>query len=468
MKPVELISLVFLLFGGIVLVVHWLLPQRARNAWLLLASMAFYATWGGGYFLALAAVIVWNLFAARRIFRSGKKAWLWAGIGVDLLIFASLKFLSSMYGYSLIRLFTDDQAVTDLEAALLPVGFSFYILQAISYLVGASRKRMAEPGLLEAALYLAYFPKILAGPIEKPWELLPQLQAERRLDRRRLGEGAGLILTGLVRKLVIANLLVLLRPEGMASAPQSFSLLERIIWLVVFAIILYNDFAGYSALAQGISLLFGIQLTRNFRPPFFAHSFSDFWQRWHISLSEWLRENIFFPVQRSLLRFGWDRRLVTVLSPLLTMLVSGLWHGVSLGMLGWGALHGAFIALEQFTRRGKPQGRTSHILLVGATFVFTTLAWIPFSSSKLQTALHFFASPLALPPLQFPWILLLDLLLLGALSLWIDVQEEKYSSLFFMAWTPRVQAWGIALALLLILVSSRAPVDLSGFVYQGF
>lgn len=460
----QLLSLQFLLFAAVTLVVHRLLPRRWRNLWLLLASYAFYLTLGWRYALVLLAVTLLNFFLGRR---AASHRWLWLGIALNLSSFAALKLLSGPYGPRLLPALPPDAL-----GLLLPVGFSFYILQAVSYLVDIHNGQ-AKPAesVEEFALYLTYFPKMLAGPIERPARFFADLRQPRRVDASAFARGVGLILVGILRKVVIADRLASFLPPTVFFEPAAFSSLEKFLWLLVFTFSLYNDFAGYTAIVRGLSALFGIELGPNFRQPFFANSFSDFWTRWHISLSFWLRDYIFFPLRRWLVKRGWPHLLTVLLPPLLTMLASGYWHGARAAMIAWGGLHGIYLVGEQLLKAKTPSSpsRSRKAASAFLIFAFTTLAWIPFASTSLRAAVEYFTGLFAFTGQIVSYVPALDIFAAFAFTLWLDWQEARHASeAFFMKWSPRAQAWGIALTLWLLILFLGPQANVVTFVYQGF
>jgi D-alanyl-lipoteichoic acid acyltransferase DltB (MBOAT superfamily) len=454
----QIISPQFLLFIAVTLAVYYLLARKFQNAWLLVASYFFLASLNWQYALALLAVTLVNFFIGRKV---ASRAWLALGLTLDLASFVALKFLSGPYGPRLL-------GHADLLSLLLPIGFSFYILQAISYLLDIHRGQ-AQPArtFVDFALYLAYFPKLLAGPIERPARFLSDLEADRRVSNVDLARSAGLILVGIVRKVIIADRINALIPPTVFSDPASFTSPDKLVWLLVFVFGLYNDFHGYTTLMRGLSGLFGIELTVNFRQPFFATSFSDFWTRWHISLSSWLRDYIFFPARRWLIQHRWSQWITVIAPPLLTMLASGYWHGAYLAMLTWGSIHGLLLVGEQLwgsvrSKRANPLRAGSAALFI---FTVTTLALAVFASSSLRAAIGFFAfTGATVSPLPF-----IDLLPAAFVSLWLDWQESRRNSdAFFMQWKPSAQAWGFAFALWLLILYLGPQAGTVTFVYQGF
>ncbi len=459
----QLLSLPFLLFAAITLIVYYLLARKAQNAWLLLASYLFYITIRWEYALALLAVTILNYYIGRK---AASRPWLILGVGLNLASFASLKLLSGPYGPRLLP-----GAAPDALSLLLPVGFSFYILQAISYLVDIHNgQAKTADNFVDFALYLSYFPKMLAGPIERPARFLSGLRSVRRVDASALARGLGLILVGLLRKIIIADRLTSFLPPTVFADPDAFSSLEKLIWLLVFTFGLYNDFAGYTSIARGLSALFGIELSPNFRQPFFANSLSDFWTRWHISLSFWLRDYIFFPARRWLLQRHWPRLAAIILPPLVTMLASGFWHGAYASVMVWGGLHGLYLIGEQ-TLDSKPQapGSLKKMLAPLAVFALTSMTLIFFAASSLRAATLYFLGLFDFTAQITSAIPFIDLLAAALFTLWLDWQESRHAAeAFFMKWTPRAQAWGFAAALWLLVLFVGPQANVVTFVYQGF
>jgi alginate O-acetyltransferase complex protein AlgI len=468
MRPIEIVSVDFFILTVVTVLIYYLLSPRAQIIWLLAVSYLFYATWSWSYLAVLLACTILNFVLARQIEKTRSRPVLFAGLVINAGSLISLKLLTSPYQITLLEQIN----ATALTGILLPIGFSFYVLQLISYLTDIYRGQIqAEEDFVHFALYLAYFPKILAGPIERAKGFLPQLKRERVVDRDVVEQGLYLILLGLVRKIVIADHLSRLRPTDIFSAPENYTSLERFVWLFMFAFIIYNDFAGYTSIVRGISCLLGIQLSPNFRQPFLARSFSDFWTRWHLTLSEWLRDYIFYPARRwlmSLPRNGW---MALILPPLLTMLVSGFWHGASLALLFWGLLHGLYLVAEQLLQRFKLLPKIGWNAKLYSVFVFLliTAAWIPFNTPSLRSSGRYFVG--LLPPYSASFNILItpDLLLLVFFSLWLDWQEQRHKDLSFpRQWPVAAQSWSVAIAIILLFFFARTGNDLSRFVYQFF
>ncbi len=483
---IEITSLRFAVFVLVGLLVYYRLPRRAQNVWLLALSLAFYALWDWRFGLVLLALTLVNFWLGKRLEQTPARALLWGGIGLNLLALLAFKYGAGFF--------------PDLAgglAVLVPVGLSFYLVQVISYLVDVHLKRIpAGQDWLDLTLYLFYFPKLLSGPIERARTFLPKLAQPRHVDSGLITRSLALIAVGLVRKLFVADSLMALAPADAFTNPAAYPAQHLVTWLLAYAFALYNDFAGYTGIVRGVSGLFGIELARNFIRPYFARNFTEFWKRWHISLSEWLRDYIFFPTTRALLKLIPNRQhaLNLILPPMVTMLVSGMWHGLSAHMLVWGGLHGLYQVVERVLSLRRPNRppqelpRWRQSLSMGLVFILAALAWVPFrmelgaagqyllgmfdpgnwaavglrrAASDLLNGKGFWAWPGYGIPDPRVFLVILP-------SLWLDWrQEKKDDELFFLKWPLWGQVGLLALAILAILLVSGADQQVP-FVYQGF
>jgi D-alanyl-lipoteichoic acid acyltransferase DltB (MBOAT superfamily) len=370
-------SLAFLAFFPAVVLLYWLLPNRARPAWLLVTSLYFLWCWGVPSFVTLAAITVFTWAAGRGIAAakhpSAKKVWLVLGL------LASAGYLFARKGIGL------TQADFSLPAA---VGLAFYALQAASYLADLYQgKTLAEPHLWRYALYLSFFPRIVSGPIGRPQEFFPQIDAPRHFDAARTQSGLLCMLWGYFLKLAVADPLNTMVDTAF-QAPNEFSGTVLFAAVVMFGIALYADFAGYSRIAIGAAQVLGYSLSPNFLRPYFSQSIREFWRRWHISLSEWLRDYIYIPLGGS--RRGRLRKYGNLA---ITFLVSGLWHGTGWQYLFWGALHAFYQIAGDVTaparagicRRLPAQGKSPAAVWLRRLFVFflADFAWLFFRSASL-------------------------------------------------------------------------------------
>jgi alginate O-acetyltransferase complex protein AlgI len=348
-------SINFFLALIVVLAVYYLLPRRPQNYWLLIVSYAFYITWAWQFSLILIGITTINFFLAKRMSNIEKPSPHILLIGISINVIVLLLFrVADFFLPGLISMFANlgiqltDQSIK----FLLPIGLAYFTLQNISYLVDVHRKQTtAASDFIDFALYLAYFPKILAGPIERARTFLPILAKPRRVDNGLLARSFTLIIIGLLRKVFIASILSAIIFWDAFETPSLYTGPELIGWLVLYGLFLYNDFAGYTSIARGLSGLFGIELSQNFKQPYFARNLTEFWNSWHITLSHWLRDYIFFPITRTLMRRYPDRQKLPnlIIPPMATMLISGLWHGLGWHMLLWGGLHGLYQVIERLT-----------------------------------------------------------------------------------------------------------------------
>ncbi|MBN2045058.1 MAG: MBOAT family protein [Anaerolineales bacterium] len=487
-------SLAFAGFVAAVLIVYHLLPGRAKQLWLLAASFVFYALWDWRFGLILLGLTMVNFWLGKQLPEAEHKAWLAGGIGLNLLVLVLFKY-QNFYIAGLSRLLGD--VGLGALSLLVPVGFSFYLVQVIAYFLDLNQKRIEpESDLVLFTLYLYYFPKLLSGPIERARTFIPKLAAPKTVDSDLLVESGSLIVVGLVRKLVIADSLLALMPETAFTTPGEFAAQHLAAWLLGYAFALYNDFAGYTNIVRGVSGLFGIQLSQNFMRPYFSRDFTEFWKRWHISLSEWLRDYIFFPTTRRLLRSYRNRKHIInlVVPPMATMLVSGMWHGLSWQMLVWGGLHGLYQVLERVINLRWPpaapeqQKAWRRGLCVLVVFVLAVVAWLPFrmdlptawvyltnllspgqwadpqlrrAASDLIHGAGFWAWPSYNLPDPRVFLVILP-------SLWLDWRQEvKGDELFFLRWGKWGQALVLLAAILLLILVSGSDAQVP-FVYQGF
>jgi alginate O-acetyltransferase complex protein AlgI len=423
---------------------------------------------------------IFHFELARHLRRDGRgrPLLLWAGIGANVVLFMVFK-AASFYLDRLIVLLeqTGIQSGFGGLQIVIPLGLSYYVLQNISYLVDVYRGQIpASTNRVDFALYLAYFPKMVAGPIERARTFLPILEHPRRVDNQALSRSLALILVGLARKLLIADLLFAHLPwESLIGDPSSLSKVELIGWLIVYAFALYNDFAGYTSIVRGVSGLFGIQLSPNFNIPYFSKSFTDFWNRWHITLSQWLRDYVFFPVSRVLARRftnrnGWQN---LVIPPMITMLASGIWHQPNWQLLLWGALHGMYLMLERLlTLRQLAWPGDQRLHWTGwvsrpIVFLLIVLAWVPFMM-RVPFAINvwnqlLFGDMFGLVDYR----LLLSLVVTG-LALYLDyAQYKEADEVFFLRLNPLMQGAMLAtvMAMLIIVTASGQGQP---FIYQGF
>ena len=459
--------------------VYFLLPPRWQNYWLTVVSFLLCLVWAWQAAALLFGLTVATFVLALRMQPGTPGRGFWLAIGVGMNVAALVAFRAASYflpqATELLTRLGWPLGAGGLQL-LLPIGLAFYGLQSLAYLIEVYRRQMpATRRFGDLALYLAYFPKLVAGPLERPRAFLEQLARPRIVDNEGLARSLTLIVIGLVRKLLIADTLALAVPGHIWSVPAAVSGPELLAWLVVFSFSLYNDFAGYSSLARGVSGLFGIELTANFHAPFFARTFSEFWNRWHISLSHWLRDYVYYPLSRVLLRRFPDRHhwINLVVPPIATMAVSGMWHGLSWHMFFWGGLHGLYQVIERVFLLRRPAGRPAEWPLrrqvVGMLTVFSlvTLAWVPFQL-QIPAALTFWQALFDWSSFDFKHRRLVIALAVLVPAAVLDWLQQRYQDEVAIIHLPRlVQATALAMSVLLVWIVTAEDAPLP-FVYQGF
>jgi alginate O-acetyltransferase complex protein AlgI len=383
----------FAIFFVIVLPLSWLfMPRIHRWRWfMIVASYVFYSWWDWRFIFLLAGCTVWNQLLAVRIHRAGTQAqrkWLLAvAVAGDLLVLGYFKY------YDFFVSSTQNAATVvgldlpfSVKTIVLPVGISFYTFMAISYVVDTYRREIEPTTFEKFATYLSFFPHLVAGPIVRASELVPQLDSPRDPRRVDTSRAFYLIATGLFKKVVIANYLASSIVDEVFAAPGTHSSLEILIGVYAYAVQIYADFSGYTDIAIGIALLLGFHFPQNFDSPYAATSLQDFWRRWHMTLSRWLRDYVYIPLGGS--RGG---RLLTYRNLMLTMLLGGLWHGAAWTFVAWGAIHGVGLAVERWWRerpgyvaRPPTAARTWAARIV--TFQIVCLAWIFFRADSFGIA----------------------------------------------------------------------------------
>lgn len=344
----------FAAFFVVVLTLYYALAHRWQNVLLLLASYAFYGAWDWRFLALLWTSTVVDFIAAHKLDRAetkrARRGWLGVSLATNLGILGFFKYFN----------FFLDSAVDGLDAigvradvavlqVVLPVGISFYTFQTLAYTIDVYRgEQKPTRNWVAFALYVAYFPQLVAGPIERAKRLLPQLESPRRVTNDDLSAGAQLLLWGYVKKVVIGDSLARY-VDTIYNAPGDFDRMTLWLGMYAFTIQLYCDFSGYSDIARGTSRLVGVKLMENFRQPFLTPNITEFWRRWHVSLSTWLRDYVYIPLGGN--RVSPVRQYVNLF---LTFVLGGLWHGANWTFVIWGALHGAFLCIHRLWLRGQP------------------------------------------------------------------------------------------------------------------
>src|SRR6185369_9550249 len=464
-------TLSFLLFFAVAFIGYQVAYSwKVKKAALLFFSQIFYAAWNPPFVVLLwiTTFLNWRLadLISHELSETRRRTYFLLSVTVTLSLLGYFKYA----GFALDQ-FTAVLALlgVDFKPApidvILPIGISFYTFHALSYTIDVYRRQTAvTASLLDFALYMSFFPQLVAGPIVRASHFLPQLLAPKTATSEQLGWGLILSIFGLFQKTVLADSIFAPVVDQLYKAPENASAWDAWAGVLAFSGQIFCDFSGYSTCAIGLALCFGFQFPQNFCSPYGAVGFSDFWRRWHISLSSWLRDYLYIPL-------GGNRGSTFRVSRnlLLTMLLGGLWHGASLMFLLWGGLHGMYLLVE---RLSQPHVRFirrcfSNAGLAVVTFIIVTLTWIPFRTSDANKALAVLAALFrpGLPDL-LPGTLLASLACsLGLVLLHIRGRQGTFRDWFFnIPRSAQTALTGFCLVGI-FLVSGGEP---RGFIYFQF
>lgn len=388
-------SFEFLLFFPAVTLIYFLLPHKLRWAHLLLASCGFYMFFAPAYILILAFTIIVDYVAGILIEgASGRRRWTYLALSLaaNLGVLAFFKYYNfAAENVNAVARFAGSPAALPALRFLLPIGLSFHTFQAMSYTIEVYRgNQKAERHFGIYALYVMFYPQLVAGPIERPQNMLHQFHEQKSFDHDRAVSGLRLMLWGLFKKVVIADRLAIIA-DAVYRDPHRCTGAEMLIAMVAFTFQVYCDFSGYSDIALGSARVMGFTLMRNFDSPFRATSVTEFWRRWHISLSTWFNDYLFTPLFTAVRDWG---KAGLALSLFVTFLLSGLWHGAGWTFVIYGALHGLALVYEALTKKTRKRvasrigPRIYEPLTWVSVFVFVSLSFVFFRAASLSDAIH--------------------------------------------------------------------------------
>lgn len=480
-------SIGFMIFFPIVVLIYFALPSKYRSVWLLATSYYFYSCWSAEYAVMLFLSTLVTYFSARLMYGKNKKIIFVGCVGINIGILLGIKFFN--IGSLLLDKILGALGMSlDMGAfsIVLPVGMSFYMFQSLGYLIDVYRgTTKVEYNFIRYALFVSFFPTILSGPIERSGNLLKQIQSGTEFSYENAKVGLLMMLFGYFQKILISNRIAPLVNDAYLNYESGSILMWAII---LYGIQIYTDFAGYSYIAQGTAKVLGFDIIENFKRPYFAVSIKDFWSRWHISLSQWLRDYVYFSLGGSQ-----QGKLKTYRNLILTFLISGIWHGNGLGFIVWGLLHGIYQVAGRVTencrKRIKQKLRINtecwsyHFFQGVITFALVDFAWLFFSTSSLTDALsiihkviynfnlgevvlHKFYM-LGMEESRF-FLLLIEI----AIVIFVDILHEKGISI--IAWLNRqniVFRWGIYFVIIFVIIIGAIynyGTEASAFIYTQF
>lgn len=391
-------SLEFAIFFPIIFIVYWIVAKKItlRNFWLLLVSYVFYGWWDWRFLflIAFSSLVDYliGLKLARTINKSRRKLLLFISLGVNLGLLFYFKY-TNFFIESFVnsfRLFGSKLEVSTLNI-ILPVGISFYTFQTLSYTIDIYKKQLKPTkNLLAFFAFVSFFPQLVAGPIERASHLLPQFFKRHKFNYNLVKSGCLLILLGLFKKMVIADRAAIY-VNSIFNGSETEDGVTYLLASILFAFQIYCDFSGYSDIAIGLGRTLGFDLMKNFDSPYSAKSLTDFWRRWHISLSTWFRDYVYIPLGGSK-----NGKFRTYFNLFLVFLISGFWHGAALTFIIWGAIHGSILVLEKLLKKWTSTNRMissiykkvnfSKVVSVGFTFSIVCLAWVFFRANTTAQA----------------------------------------------------------------------------------
>jgi len=468
-------SLEFLLFVPVVFVIYWSMrTTMARNAVIVIASYFFYA-WADWRFMGLLATVTTiSYFAGRYIIKGNKrsKVVLYMAIWTELIILALFKYLNffvESFSTSLryIGLHVDGVTLN----LLLPVGLSFYVFMTMSYVIDCHRRLIVKsPNILCFFAYVSFFPHLLAGPIDRARFLLPQMAEMQSFSFKIGSDGLRQILWGLLKKTVIAdncNLMI----AGIWNDIPNQSSMVLLFGAFLYSIQIYFDFSGYSDIAIGLGKLFGIKMKPNFNYPYFSRNVSEFWRKWHMSLTSWFTEYMYIPLGGN--RRGRKR---TMFNTIVVFTLCGLWHGANWTFVVWGFLCGVMfipILLQKIPKKYKNEPLHLNIataLKMGFTFIVITFSWIIFRAETMGQAVQYiigiYRNMTVMPNMEFfsKTVLLLTLIVLTAE--W--KARDKEFALQGLSHLPRILRWIVYLSMIGVIFNYMVQNNNAVFIYQNF
>jgi alginate O-acetyltransferase complex protein AlgI len=491
--------LYFWVFFAVLLALYSIIYRRRtiRNAYLFLMSLYFYYQSGGYFFTLLIFSTIADFTLGHLIYRSSnrlkKQLWLTTSVVINLGVLSYFKysyFFVNMINrtfdsnYEVVNLLADwsnQLASTNFDAStiILPVGISFYTFQTISYTVDVYRGKVKPVNnIIDFGFYVSFFPQLVAGPIVRAAEFVPQLYHKFNLSKREFSHALFLILTGLIKKMLISDYISINYIDRIFETPLSYSGFENVMGIYGYSLQIYCDFSGYTDIAIGVALLLGFRLPVNFNSPYKAQNVTEFWRRWHISLSSWLRDYLYIPLGGS--KKGKLRRYINIM---ITMLLGGLWHGAHMKFIIWGGIHGLALVIHKswsaIRKKISPykhpihgKSRIKRFLSLFVTFHIVTAAWIFFRAQNMTKAkqmihqiLYNFQSDM-IPEMILSYRLMFSIIAAGFILHWLPANfKERYRGWFIrLPFAVKI----MAVILLVIIIYQVKSAAIQPFIYFKF
>jgi D-alanyl-lipoteichoic acid acyltransferase DltB (MBOAT superfamily) len=495
-QPMLFTNLYFWIFFAVLLAIYSFIYKRnaLRTGFLFFASLFFYYKSGGHFFVILLFSTFVDYTLGQLIYNSEipwkRKLFVSMSVVVNLGLLAYFKyayffvgvindvFSTNLQVIDLLSLWTNNLtgSTFNITEIILPVGISFYTFQTISYSVDIYRRKVKPvKNIVDFGFYVSFFPQLVAGPIVRAADFVPQLYLKYQLKKAEFGTAVFLILNGLIKKMLISDFISINFVDRIFANPDLYTGFENLFGVYGYGLQIYCDFSGYTDIAIGVALLLGFRLPLNFNSPYKAENITDFWRRWHISLSTWLRDYLYIPL-------GGNRKgkIRTYINLFVTMLLGGLWHGAALKFVIWGGLHGVFLAINKFwmSKFGKSEGEISiwrHFISVFVTFNLVNFAWIFFRASSMENAgnvirrigtIFSFEQLSQLPAVFSAYGNIFALMLFAYIIHWLPSSfKKKYKSWFVrMPWYLMVL---VVVVVAFVLYQAKSS-DIQPFIYFQF
>ncbi|MAJ43827.1 MAG: membrane-bound O-acyltransferase family protein [Candidatus Marinimicrobia bacterium] len=388
-------SFIYFIFLFVFLPIYHKIPFKYKNPFLLISSYIFYGYWDWRFTLLLFISTVSDFYLGKKIFLSSnqknRKYLLFASLSVNLGILSFFKYYNFFIDSFSILMNHFNLSLDYLHFnIILPVGISFYTFQTMSYTIDIYKRKLNPTNnIVDFAVFVSFFPQLVAGPIERAKNLLPQISIKNSPTKIQINEGIALIISGLFKKVLIGDTTGRIVDKIFAQ-PELYKSPELLSAIILFSIQIYADFSGYSNIARGTGKLLGIELMKNFQQPYFSRNITEFWRRWHISLSSWLTDYLYIPLGGN--RKGLFR---TYQNLLITMLLGGLWHGASWNFVIWGGLHGIYLAIHKFLLNGKKISikmvnfNFNNIIKIIFTYLLVLFTWLFFRADSFESSIYF-------------------------------------------------------------------------------
>lgn len=470
-------SFIFFFFLIAAVILYYLIKSRFRNYVFLIINYAFYSYVDYRFTILLIAVTSVTYFLGEQIRKNEdhkkRKIFLFVGLIFNISILGFFKyynfFIESINHF--LNSFNIDLNLSSLNI-LLPIGLSFYIFQTLTFIFDIYYETIEDKYYyLEFAIFASFFPTVVAGPIERASRLLPQIRKEKKFSSKFLTDGIALISIGMVRKVIIADSSGMI-VNHILTDPQYFTSLEVLVGILLFTVQVYNDFAGYSNISRGIGIIFGYDIMVNFKQPYFSTSVADFWRRWHISLSTWLRDYLFKPLQIKFRGFG---NYGNALAILITFIICGIWHGASWNFIIWGFLHGFFMSFaiifskqKQLLRGILKSQKLLFVIQISSTLLLIILANIFFRTVDMNHASVVFDQLFKFTFGEFTFRFIKILIGYTFFSYLIDYFENKYNSDLFLTKLPEPIRYGFVISSWIVIIMYLISSDKLPFLYGQF